>query len=403
MSAPASGSARVVTAGGSRLVLLAAGMFAIGTDAFVIAPLLARIARDLDVGIAAAAQLITAYALAYALCSPFIATLTANWRRERAVVSGLAIFVAANVAAALAPGFAGVLAARACAGVGAALFAPAASASAASLAAAGQRGRALSIMMIGLSSATALGSPLGTLIGAVLSWRAVFLLVAILAAAVAVAILATIRTGVEMDGASVGQRLRPLREPGVIVTLLVTFLVLTGLYISYTYISVIFDRATGNNGARMALLQSIWGFSGVVGAMLAGRLTDRFGSGAVVRAMLLLLLADFALMPWTGASAGTAACAMLVWGVCGWGFVVPQQHRLLDSAPRSASILLALHTMAVYGGTSASGVIGALALQWMAPHRLPFVGAGLIMSGLVVDEWARRLRVAGSARRMRGQ
>ena len=142
-------------------------MFAIGTDAFVIAPLLARIARDLDIGIAAAAQLITAYALAYALCSPFVATLTAHWRRERAVVTGLAVFAGANVAAAMAPGFAAVLAARAFAGLGAALFAPAASASAASLAAADRRGRALSIMMIGLSSATALGSPLGTVIGTV--------------------------------------------------------------------------------------------------------------------------------------------------------------------------------------------------------------------------------------------
>ena len=183
MSSPASAPAPAVGPGASRLVLLAGGMFAIGTDAFVIAPLLVRIARDLDVGIAAAAQLITAYALAYALCSPFIATLTAHWRRERAVVTGLAIFVAANAAAAMAPDFAGVLVARAFAGLGAALFAPAASASAAGLAAVGQRARALSIMMIGLSSATALGSPLGTLIGTVLTWRAVFVLVALFAAA----------------------------------------------------------------------------------------------------------------------------------------------------------------------------------------------------------------------------
>jgi hypothetical protein len=54
--------------------------------------------------------------------------------------------------------------------------------------------------------------------------------------------------------------------------------------------------------------------------------------------------------------------------------------------------------MAVYGGTSASGVIGALALQMIAPHRLPLVGAGLILSGLVVDECARRLRFAGLRR-----
>ena len=394
MTSPAS----AVMPGGSRLVLLAAGMFAIGTDAFVIAPLLAHIARDLDVGIAAAAQLITAYALTYALCSPFIATVTAHWQRERAVVIGLSIFVAANAAAAMAPDFAGVLAARAFAGLGAALFAPAASASAASFADAGRRGRALSIMMIGLSSATALGSPIGTLIGSALSWRAVFLLVAGFAAIVAIAILASVRAGVETQEASIGERLRPLREPGVVVTLLVIFLVLTGLYISYTYISVIFDRATGNDGARMALLQSIWGFSGIVGAAIAGRLTDRFGSGMVVRVMLLVLLVDFAVMPWASARPATAAGVMLVWGICGWGFVVPQQHRLIGIAPQSASILLALYTMAVYGGTSASSVIGALALQVIEPHRLPLVGVGLIFAGLAVDECARRGRVSVIAR-----
>ena len=400
MTSPASAPAPAALPAGSRLILLAAGMFAIGTDAFVIAPLLANIARDLDIGIAAAAQLITAYALAYAFCSPFVATLTAHWRRERAIVMGLAVFVAANAAAAMAPNFAAVLAARACAGLGAALFAPAASATAASLAAEGQRGRALALMMIGLSSASALGAPLGTLIGTILDWRMVFLLIALLGAAIAIAILVSIRTGGEAERASIGERLRPLRDSGVVVTLLVTFLVLTGLYISYTYISVIFDRATGNDGARMAILQSILGFAGIAGSTIAGRLTDRFGSVAVVRIMLLVLLVDFASMSWASASAGTSAGAMLVWGVCGWGFAVPQQHRLVESAPRSASILLALYTMAVYGGTSASGVIGALALQMIDPHRLPFVGAGLILSGLIVDEFARRMHSERPARRI---
>jgi predicted MFS family arabinose efflux permease len=245
-------------------------------------------------------------------------------------------------------------------------------------------------MMMGLSAATALGSPLGTVIGSYLSWRAVFLLVAVLAAAVAVAISLSIRGGAEVDGASLSERLRPLGERGVLTTLLVTFLVLTALYISYTYISVIFDRATGNDGACMAVLQSIWGFAGIIGSALAGRLTDRWGSTALVRAVLLLLFADFALMPWTSAFAGGAAGAMLVWGICALGFVVPQQHRLIEMAPGSASILLALYTMAVYGGTSASGVIGALALQVIDRHRLPLVGAVLILSGLAIDECARR-------------
>jgi predicted MFS family arabinose efflux permease len=380
----------VAAAIGPRLVVLAAGMFAIGTDSFVIAPLLSIIAGEFDIGIAAAAQLITAYALAYALCSPFVATVTAVWPRERALLTGLAIFVLANVGAAAAPGFAALLVARACAGLGAAIFAPAAAAGAAGLVTAGRRGRALSAMMIGLSSATAFGSPLGTLVGSAAGWRMVFAGVAGLAAMVAVAIALSIRSEVGGAGAPVRERLRPLRTGRVVSLLLTTFLVLTGLYVSYTYISAIFDRATGGEGARMALLQSIWGFAGIVGATMSGRLTDRFGATAVIRLMLALLILDFALLPWTSAHQGSAEAAMLVWGLCGWGFVVPQQQRIFDLAPQSGSILLALYTTAVYAASSASGVIGALALQVIDPHGLPLLGVGLILSGLLVDECARR-------------
>jgi predicted MFS family arabinose efflux permease len=98
------------------------------------------------------------------------------------------------------------------------------------------------------------------------------------------------------------------------------------------------------------------------------------------------------MMPWSGARLSGAAASMVAWGICGWAFVVPQQHRLIEIAPQSATILLALYTMAVYAGSSASGIIGALALQIIEAHRLPLVGAGLILSGFALDEYGRRRR-----------
>ena len=46
------------------LYWLALGAFAIGTEGFMIAPLLPSIAADLSVGISTAGQLVTAFALA---------------------------------------------------------------------------------------------------------------------------------------------------------------------------------------------------------------------------------------------------------------------------------------------------------------------------------------------------
>lgn len=370
------------------LALLATGMFAIGTDSFVIAPLLPRIAGDLDVTLASSAQLITVYALSYALLSPITAILTTRWPRERVLVVGLSIFVVANICIFLAPSYLSALLARALTGLGAALFAPVASARAGSLVSPEQRGRALAIIMVGLGAATALGAPIGTLIGYFGNWRIVFLAVAVLAAPVIFGIGRSVQDdSIKLSWADC---IRPFRDPPVIATLLTTFLVLSGLYVTYTYISAVFDRITGHTGTVMALLQSVWGVAGIAGVMMAGRLTDRFGSRVVVCSASLVVFLDFLILPWSSGHVASAIVAVIVWGVCGWGFTVPQQHRLIQYAPYSAPIALGLYAMTVYGGTSVSGVVGAISLRFMSAHQLPLIGAGLILFGLMLEVCAQR-------------
>src|SRR4051812_50021269 len=58
------------------LTWLTLGALAIGTEGFMIAGLLPALARDLNVGLAAAGHLVTAFSLAYAIGAPVMAVLT---------------------------------------------------------------------------------------------------------------------------------------------------------------------------------------------------------------------------------------------------------------------------------------------------------------------------------------
>lgn len=80
-----------------RVWLLALGTFAIGTDAFVVSGILSAVAGDLRIGLDAAGQVVTAYALTYALNAPVLAALTARLPRERIVTRALGLFALANV------------------------------------------------------------------------------------------------------------------------------------------------------------------------------------------------------------------------------------------------------------------------------------------------------------------
>jgi predicted MFS family arabinose efflux permease len=115
------------------LVWLTVGAFAIGTEGFMIVGLLPALARDLNVGVPAAGHLVTAFSLAYAISAPVMAVLTSGLERRRLLAIAMGGFALANLIAGLAPGYAGLLAARLLLALSAASFMPAASGYAAAL------------------------------------------------------------------------------------------------------------------------------------------------------------------------------------------------------------------------------------------------------------------------------
>ena len=74
---------------------LAVGTFAVGTEGFMIAAILPRIAADLAVSIQAAGQLVTVFALTYGLSSPVLTALTGGINRRLTLLAAMAAYVVA--------------------------------------------------------------------------------------------------------------------------------------------------------------------------------------------------------------------------------------------------------------------------------------------------------------------
>jgi predicted MFS family arabinose efflux permease len=144
----------------------------------MIAGLLPALARDLNVGVPAAGYLVTVFSVAYVIGAPVTAVLTARLERRRLLAVAMSFFTLANLLAALAAGYAGLLAARLLLALSAATFMPAASGYAAALGGPERRGRALSMVTNGLTLAIVAGVPLGVLVGEGFGWRATFVGVA---------------------------------------------------------------------------------------------------------------------------------------------------------------------------------------------------------------------------------
>jgi predicted MFS family arabinose efflux permease len=138
-----------------RMFVLAMATFATGTGTFMVTGLLGDVAEDLSVSIGTAGHLMTVFAVAYALVSPVFVAATTRVDRRQLLVASLVLFAVANAAAAAAPTFSLLLAARVASACFAAVCTPVALATATRLVPPELKGRALSVVIGGISLARA--------------------------------------------------------------------------------------------------------------------------------------------------------------------------------------------------------------------------------------------------------
>lgn len=378
-----------------RLLVLALGMFALGTDSFVMAGILPEISGAFDVTIGVAGQMTSIYAITYALAAPTIAAVGAQIPRKTLLIASLVTFVLANLATALAPTFGIALITRVFAGLGAAMFAPTATGAVATMVAPEQRGFALAIVITGLTASTALGTPIGALIGGIGDWRLTMVFVSALAAASAMGVWRLLPQLPLPTKISIAQRIAPIGDSRVALTLLTGLVYQTGHFISYTYFTVVFDRVLDHRPLLIGALLVLWGASGMVVNLLAGRLADTIGNRKVILGGLIVLAVVMACLPLASAHIWSTAIAVIVWGGVAWGLLAPQQHRLVEVAAHAAPVVLGLNTSGTYLGITAAGVIGAVGIRVMDPHQLGYIGSALVVVAIVLSEWAaKRIKAA---------
>ncbi|MDH0738948.1 MFS transporter [Achromobacter spanius] len=359
----------------SRTVLLPAGFlalgtFAIGTEGFMIAPLLPVMAKDFARPVPTIALLVIVFTLVLALSSPVSTVATGRMARKQVLLIAMALFAIGNVVAALSSSFTVLIAARVLMAIAAGLYVPAANGLAGVIVPPTMRGRALAIVSGGQTLAIALGLPLGGLIGHAFGWRATFLLVG----AMSLVAIAGILTGIDRDAgqgiavASLRERVSVVAQRSVLRLLAVSLFWSIGAFAAYPYIAEYLSAVLAFGPLEITASVSLWGLCAAAGVMTGGVLNDRFGASTVVRGSLVLLALSFlalavatALPP--GVSLGLVMIAVAVWGFTVWSFFPAQMARLIGAGvPSQAPVALALNTSTMYFGFSIGSALGATVL-----------------------------------------
>ena len=163
-----------------RVFILAISTITVGLVELIVGGILPIIADDLNVSIGTAGQLITVYALVFAIAGPVLLSLTAKVERKKLYLLAMAVFFVGNIMTYFSPTFTFVMIARIITSMSAALLIVLSLTITARIVDAPHRAKALGYIVMGISSSLVLGVPLGILITNAFGWRSVFLGIAVL-------------------------------------------------------------------------------------------------------------------------------------------------------------------------------------------------------------------------------
>lgn len=363
---------------------LAMGGFAIGTTEFMVMGLLPQVADGVDVSVPTAGHLISAYAVGVVVGAPVLAFFGARLPRRGLLIVLMAAFAGANVLSAVAGSYGLLLLARFLCGVPHGAYFGVASLVAASLAPRGREGRAVAMVMIGLSVANVVGVPVVTWLGLQVGWRSAFWVAASLAVLTAVLVTCFVPP-TPGDAEATGRReLRLFAEPQAWLTLLAGAIGFGGMFALYSYIAEVVTEVGGLADGAVPVFLLAFGLGMVAGTYVAGPLADwsvfRSLLGSSL-AMAVLLLSYAALAP-----AGWAAlpAAFLV-AVASSVLVVTLQLRLMSVAGQAQTLGAAMNHSSLNIGNALGAWLGGLVIAAGWGYRAPsLVGVVLALAGLTV-------------------
>ncbi|MEV0597830.1 MFS transporter [Streptomyces sp. NPDC050315] len=378
-------------------------LFLIGTETFLVSPLLPTIADSVGVTEAAAASTVTAYTIVYAVTAPFLGAVSDRFGRQPTIVAGTVLFLLGNALAAVADSLTVLIVARVLGALGAGLAGPSIWAHIAETAPDAVRGRAVGLGMALFSAGQVLGVPAGSFLAGWGGWRTSFWGLTVLTLAALPLVHRQTRPAqaapAERPALDFGTVFEVWRDSVLRHTLIVVLLLQAANLGAYTFLGAVLHDRFGLSVDALGLLGILVGAGSALGSLAAGRIGDRArqrGAGdAVWIPVWALVLGASAVLAALGSPLVLAGAGVLVWFFASGAFGTNVQTLLLNARPALGATSSSWNSATLYAGTA----VGVAAVG-LFPHA--DTGTALIGGGLALVSALTALPLVGRLRRTTG-
>lgn len=353
---------------------VAVGTFSVVTVEQLPVGLLTSIGGDLDVTEGTAGLMVTVPGLVASAAAPLLPVAIRRLDRRVVLIGLLSLMVLANALSALAPSFAVLLASRFLVGISIGGFWALAAGIAVRLVPDRHVPRATSLAFGGATAANVLGVPAGTLIGGLTDWRVAFAAVGALGLLVVAGLWLLLPRLPATEPVRLRALPRQFRNPVVRTAVISTFLLVSGHFAAFTFVSPILQGISGVSESMISPLLLAFGVAGVVGTFIAGAGASRDIRKTIIT-LGVTLAAILALFPLLGGSPLSGSALLILWGLVFGGVPVAVQTWIFKGAPDATEAATALNTSVFNLAIALGALLGGVVVDAVAVTGVLWFGA----------------------------
>ena len=362
--------------------ILSLGAFAIGMTEFVIMGLLPNIARDLNVSVSDAGQLITGYALSVAIGGPIIVLATYKLPRKNLLILLMAIFIIGNGIGSFAPNYGSLMISRVIAALAHGSFFGIGSLFAANMVAPHKRASAMALMFMGLTLSNIIGVPFGTFIGQLLGWKMTFVVISVLGLFTLIGIIKYVPNQEETQPISIKNELNVLKDLKLWLTLGVTLFGFSSVFAYFTYISQILINVSNIEERWISFVLIIFGVGVTLGNIIGGRLAD-WNLHKALQIIFVIFPIYIFLMYYIQNYSVLMVVGIFVFGLIGFSMSPSLQFKSTIVSQDAPMLASTLNQSAFNIGNALGAAIGGVVVSQLGTENLALVAPFLTIIGLI--------------------